>query len=236
MLPAALTTLEVPGSVIPPRGGPTWSRSATGCSWSPRRSAPSPAAAWSPPSRTGSSRCAGTPARHRSSSQAPGPCRSLVTSRLRETRATPEVAGRGVDAPPRLGRLGGPILTMDRRPTAVRCGVVAGRAAPSMAKLWARCGCGGRVQSGCLSGHEPPGSLVSGDAVDNPDRTGMAPPPRPTTIDLDLQREAQECPDQHDQPQDGDVLQRGLHGDGPDDVGRDQELQPQQNAAPEHGP
>jgi hypothetical protein len=45
-------------------------------------------------------------------------------------RATPDVAGRGIDSPPRLGRLGGPILTMDRRPTAVRCRVLAGRSAP----------------------------------------------------------------------------------------------------------
>src|SRR5215217_6464418 len=60
-------------------------------------------------------------------------------------RATPEVAGRGVDAPPRLGRLGSPILTMDQEPSAVLTRVVAGRAAPSTAKLWASCCCGGQV-------------------------------------------------------------------------------------------
>jgi hypothetical protein len=89
-------------------------------------------------------------------------------------QATPEVAGRGIDAPPRLGRLAGPIPTMDRRPTAVLTRVVAGRAPPSMAKLWPSCCCGGRAQSGCPSGHEPPGSLVPGDAADNPDRTARA--------------------------------------------------------------
>src|SRR5215218_1143043 len=37
----------------PSRGGRRWSRSATECSWSPKRLAASPAAVWSPPSRTG---------------------------------------------------------------------------------------------------------------------------------------------------------------------------------------
>jgi hypothetical protein len=47
------------------------------------------------------------------------------------------------------------------------------------------------------------------------------------------QREAKERPDEHDQPQDSDVLEGGLNSDGPDDVGRDKELQSQQDAAPD---
>jgi Domain of unknown function (DUF1918) len=89
-------------------------------------------------------------------------------------RATPEVAGRGVDPPPQLGRLGGPIPTMDRRPTAVLTRVVAGRPAPSTVELWGQLLLWWPSASGCLSGHEPPGSLVSGDGVDNPDRTATA--------------------------------------------------------------
>jgi hypothetical protein len=36
---------------------------------------------------------------------------------------------------------------------------------------------------------------------------------------------AQERPDEHDQPEDSDVLKRRLDGHCPDDVGRDQEFQ-----------
>src|SRR3954452_18641621 len=59
--------------------------------------------------------------------------------------------------------------------------------------------------------------------------------PRPATVELDFQREAQERPDQDDQPEDGDVLERRLDGDGPDDVGGHQELQREQDAACEDG-
>ena len=108
----------------------------------------------------------------------------------------------------------GPTHTMDRRPSAVLTRVLAGRAPPSTAKVWGQLLLWWPSASGCLPGYEPPGSLLSGDGLDNPDRTATA-PPRPTAIDLDLQPEAQERPDQHDQLQDGDVLQRGLDGDGP---------------------
>ena len=59
--------------------------------------------------------------------------------------------------------------------------------------------------------------------------------PGPATVELDFQREAQERPDEDDQPKDSDVLERGLDGDGPDDVGGHQELQPEQDAAGEDG-
>jgi len=47
--------------------------------------------------------------------------------------------------------------------------------------------------------------------------TSLTEPPRhaatANTVDLHFQREAQERPDQHDQPQEGDVLEIGRHGD-----------------------
>src|SRR5918993_3090692 len=102
MLPAALRTLGVPGSVTIQRR-PKMVEVGDRVLVESEKVGPSPGAAWSPPSRTGSLRCAGTPAQNRSSSQAPGPCRSLVTTCLRGMQATLKSLGRGVDAPPRLG-------------------------------------------------------------------------------------------------------------------------------------
>src|SRR4249920_3933171 len=59
--------------------------------------------------------------------------------------------------------------------------------------------------------------------------------PGPATVELDFQREAQERPDDDDQPKNSDILERGLDGDGTDDVGGHQELQPEQDAACEDG-
>jgi MFS family permease len=61
----------------------------------------------------------------------------------------------------------------------------------------------------------------------------LRPAPGRYALDLDLQREAQERPDQHDEPEDQDVLQGRGHGDGPDQVGGDEDLQAQQQRAPE---
>jgi hypothetical protein len=61
-------------------------------------------------------------------------------------------------------------------------------------------------------------------------------PPRPDAIDLHLQRETQKRPDEHDQPQDTNVLKGGFDGYGSDDVGRHQKLQSQQNAPAKDGP
>ena len=49
-------------------------------------------------------------------------------------------------------------------------------------------------------------------------------PPRPSSFDLDLQRNAQESADQHDQRKDRHALERGIDGDGTDDVRGHEEL------------
>ena len=60
--------------------------------------------------------------------------------------------------------------------------------------------------------------------------------PRQATLDFHLQREAEERADDDDEPQHAQVLERGLHGHGADDVADDEELQPQQDAAPQVAP
>jgi hypothetical protein len=55
--------------------------------------------------------------------------------------------------------------------------------------------------------------------------------PRQAPVDLDAEREAEKGPDQHDQTEHGEVLQRRLDGNGADDVRRDQELEPEQYPA-----
>jgi len=52
--------------------------------------------------------------------------------------------------------------------------------------------------------------------------------PRPTALDLDHQRPAQEGANQNQQAQDGDALKSGLQGHGAYDVGRHQDFQAQQ--------
>ena len=59
------------------------------------------------------------------------------------------------------------------------------------------------------------------------------PAPGRHALDLDLQREAQERPDQHDEPEDQDVVEGRGYGDRPDQVGGDEDLQPEQQRAPE---
>jgi hypothetical protein len=54
-------------------------------------------------------------------------------------RNTGVCAGHHLGGAPRRNRTGDPILTMDRRPSAVLTALLAGRAAPSVAKLWAQC-------------------------------------------------------------------------------------------------
>ena len=57
--------------------------------------------------------------------------------------------------------------------------------------------------------------------------------PGSDALDFDLQREAQERPDQYDQPEDQDVIQGRGHGNRPDQVGGDEDLQAEQERAPE---
>jgi hypothetical protein len=61
-------------------------------------------------------------------------------------------------------------------------------------------------------------------------------PPRRHTVDLDLQGEAEERADEHDQPQRRQLTQRGLHGNGAHQVRGDQQLQTQQQHAAEAPP
>ena len=51
-----------------------------------------------------------------------------------------------------------------------------------------------------------------------------------------MQGHAQECPDQDDQAEGGDVLQRALDHHGPDDVAGDQELQAEDDGPPQLPP
>ncbi len=51
------------------------------------------------------------------------------------------------------------------------------------------------------------------------------PLPRPAPVDLDLETEAQKRPDQHDQPEHEDALQRRLDRHRADDVRRDQQFE-----------
>ena len=56
-----------------------------------------------------------------------------------------------------------------------------------------------------------------------------------TSFQLDVQREAEERPDRDDDPQDAHAPERRRHGDGPDDVGGDEELEAEQEALPSAG-
>ena len=64
-------------------------------------------------------------------------------------------------------------------------------------------------------------------------RFGGPSPPRRHAVHLDVQREAQEGPDQDDQPERRRALERLVDGDGQDDVGDDQDLEPEQDGAPQ---
>jgi|GEM_PF-5462607 len=57
--------------------------------------------------------------------------------------------------------------------------------------------------------------------------------PRPPALQLDLQGHAQESPNQDDQAQDEDTLERRHNGHGPNDVGRNEKLQSEQDPTPE---
>jgi hypothetical protein len=55
-----------------------------------------------------------------------------------------------------------------------------------------------------------------GGLFDSSHSAGQCPPPWPDAVNFDLQGEAEECPDQHDQPEDQDVVERWGNCDGPD--------------------
>jgi hypothetical protein len=59
----------------------------------------------------------------------------------------------------------------------------------------------------------------------------LGPAPRPDAIDLHLERETEEDPDKNDDAKDGDTLDGRVNDYGPDDVGDDQDLEAEQNAA-----
>ena len=52
--------------------------------------------------------------------------------------------------------------------------------------------------------------------------------PRHNTLDLGLQREAQNRPDQDDQPENQDIVEGGCDSDRTDEVGRHEDFQPEQ--------
>src|SRR5207247_864646 len=64
----------------------------------------------------------------------------------------------------------------------------------------------------------------------------LPPTPRPEAVDLDLEREAEEDPDDDDDAKDCRTFEGGVNDDGPDDVGDDQNLEAEQNAAAEGAP
>src|SRR4051812_38922594 len=57
--------------------------------------------------------------------------------------------------------------------------------------------------------------------------------PRPRSVDLDLEGEAEHDPNHDDHSQDGDALDRRVHDDRTDDVADDEHLEPKQDHAPE---
>ena len=54
--------------------------------------------------------------------------------------------------------------------------------------------------------------------------------PRPPALDLDLERETKERPDHHDPRENRKAVQGRIDRHGVDDVGGDEELQPEQDA------
>src|SRR3954452_17666713 len=75
-----------------------------------------------------------------------------------------------------------------------------------------------------------------GGADDLPGAAHGGAPPRRHAVDLGLEGEAEHRPDDDDHAEDRDARQRGLHGDGPDEVGGDQDLQAEQDDAAESLP
>jgi hypothetical protein len=69
--------------------------------------------------------------------------------------------------------------------------------------------------------------------VDRPRAANKGPPPRHNALDLGFQREAQERPDYHDQPEDKNILESRRDRDCTHQVGRNEDLQPEQQGAAE---
>src|SRR6185503_9722623 len=76
-------------------------------------------------------------------------------------------------------------------------------------------------------------SIVTNSLTLTSRRSGLAAAPRTGAFDLNLQREAEEDADQHDDAEHGDALERRVDDDRPDDVGHDQDLEAEQDAAAE---
>ncbi len=81
----------------------------------------------------------------------------------------------------------------------------------------------GRLQLGGHSLTAEAASPASGPALGGLCSTGNPGLlPRPAALDLDLEREAEEGPDQHDRCQHAQIVERGVDRDRADDVGRHQ--------------
>ena len=74
---------------------------------------------------------------------------------------------------------------------------------------------------------------ASRSPADRPRAAHRGPPPRRHALDLGFQREAQERPDHHDQPEHVDILETGRDRDSANQVSRDQDLQPEQQGPAE---
>src|SRR4029078_10500818 len=94
-----------------------------------------------------------------------------------------------------------------------------------------------RASSSCLKGAAAPAAgraatvglcvvLPSGSAG-----VELSSVPWPDTVDLDLQREAEEDPNHDDAAEHRDAFEGGIDDDRPDDVSHDQHLQAEQDAA-----
>jgi hypothetical protein len=75
-----------------------------------------------------------------------------------------------------------------------------------------------------------------GGPLDCGSAAGHGTPPRHDALDLGLQRERQERPDQHDQPEDQNVGQGRRYGHGPDQIRGHQDFQSEQQRAAERQP
>src|SRR4051794_17063239 len=57
--------------------------------------------------------------------------------------------------------------------------------------------------------------------------------PRQALVHLHIEREAEKCAHEHDEPEHRNVVEGGLHGDRPDEIGGHQRLESEQDAPPE---
>ena len=84
-----------------------------------------------------------------------------------------------------------------------------------------------------LSGRRLGVQRASRGPADRPRAADQGPPPRRNALDLGFQREAQDRPDHHDQPEHEDIVESRRDRDGAHQVGGDQDLQPEQQGPAE---